>query len=378
MDSLPHELLNRIILHLKAEWRRDPDSRHVYWRIPRTPLATYAAVSRKWQSIVEPFTFRSLVLNQMRLDVAEAYNYLTPARLAHLRDVTFDIEFPGHDLHVSTNPEDYDDQIVFNKTIRQMLALLSRVPHRDTPLITLKLSIGPSREHCIPWVGYREDEEDKVFSGKLRKTYLELPADWDANIQDVSEIFLFRVQLESVAMVFAPASINRMASKMTRLKQVEWWLCDGEKINTELRIRQRTGEWLEMRDPEAEEDEFDGNFDWDDAPYSEIPGEEYEKRFDSIHNPIHFERFALATARAASQMPKIRELYVTHHSNAEMGVGFVTWGLKKSCCLEFTRQPSREPSEEVLDAWRKAVDLHGMEWNVHLACWGDAYYFYDL
>ncbi|RSL85119.1 hypothetical protein CEP52_013107 [Fusarium oligoseptatum] len=245
-----------------------------------------------------------------------------------------------------------------------------------------------------------------------------------------------------------------IASKMTRLKKVEWCLCDGEKINNELRIRQRTdrtfqpqsimppdatsdilsrelhyfsqrdnlkefsldasvdssilwpesqdpgsesstwpnllwfhielngvlpsGEWIQMPDPEAEEEEFNGNWDWDDDPHSEIPGDEYEKWADCVHNPIHFERFALATARAASRMPKIRGLYVTYHDMAEMGIGFVTSFLEESCCLEFTRQPPREPSEEVLDAWRKAVDFHGMEWNVHIACWGDAYYFYDL
>ncbi|KAI8689423.1 hypothetical protein NCS56_00205800 [Fusarium sp. Ph1] len=477
MDNLPPELLRRILLYLITEW----DLIHeVHDSVPKTSLAAYATISRKWQSIVEPFTFRHLFLSPMRLDVAEAYSYLTPPRLAHLRHVRFRIEFPAHDLHVSTNPEDYDDQIAFNKAVRQVLGLLERAPRRDIPLISLRLLIWPSREHCIPWVGYAPEEEDKVFSGKLRKTYLELPADWHRNIQDLSEISFFRVQLESHALVFAPASINMMASKMTRLKKVEWWLCDGEKIDTELRIRQRTefaytlkllpksietfrleyirkpptdktfqpqgivppdatndilsrelchfsqrdglkefsvdasvdssilwpeshhtgsepptwpnlywfhvelndvlpsGEWIDIRDPEAEEGRFSGNWDMDDGPESEVPGDEYEKWFQCIHNPIHFERFALATARAASHMPKIRGIYVTHHSMAAMGVGFVTTDLEKSCCLEFTGEPPPEPSEEIMDAWRKVVDLHDMEWNVHLAYWGNAYYFYDL
>lgn len=139
-----------------------------------------------------------------------------------------------------------------------------------------------------------------------------------------------------------------------------------------------SGQWIEMRDPEAEEDRFHGNFDWDDGPESEIPGEEYEKWFPCTYNPIHFERFALATARAASQMPKIRELYITNNSLASMGVGFVTRGLKKSCCLEFTGDPPPEPSEETMDAWRNVVKLHGLEWNVHFAYGANAYYFYTL
>ncbi|UPL01469.1 hypothetical protein LCI18_012403 [Fusarium solani-melongenae] len=443
MDNLPPELLRRILLYLITEW----DSIHdIHESVPLT--------------IVEPFTFRHLFLTPMRLNIAKAYNYLTPPRLAHLRHVCFRIEFPAHDLYVSTNPEDDDDQIVFSKAIRKILGLLERAPPRDIPLISLKLLIWPSREHRIPW--------------------LELPADWDRNIQDLSEISFFRVELESHALVFAPASINMMAGKMTRLKKVQWWLCDGEKVDIELRIRQRTefaytlrllprsieqfelkyvrkpptdrtfqpqgivppdaasdilsrelchfsqrdglrefsvdasvdcsilwpepqnpgskpptwptlswfhvelndvlpsGEWMDIRDPEAEEDRFDGNWDLDDGPESEVPGDEYEKRFQSIHNLIHFERFALATARAASEMPKVKGLFVTHHSLAEMGVGFVTTGLENSCCLEFTGEPPPEPSEKIIDAWRKVVDLHGMEWNVNFTTWGGAYYFYDI
>lgn len=243
MENLPYELLRRILLYLITEstWILE-----IHELVPKTSLSAYAVISRKWQSVVEPFTFRYLYLSPMRLDVAEAYNYFTPPRLAHLRHVQFKIEFPAHDLHVSTNPEDYDDQIVLKKAIRQLLGFLSRVPRRDIPLISLTLLTWPSREHCIPWVGYSSEEEDKVFSGELRKKYLELPADWDKNIQILSEISFFRVQLESHALVFAPASINMIASKMTRLKKVEWWLCDGEKIDAELRIRQRTGKYGEV------------------------------------------------------------------------------------------------------------------------------------
>lgn len=238
MDNLPPELLRRILLHLITKW----DLIHeVNDRVPETSLAAYATISRKWQSIVESFTFRHLFLRPTRLDVAKAYSILTPPRLAHLRHVRFAIEFPAHDLHVSTNPDDYNDQIVFCKAIRQVMGLLARVPRLQTPLVSLILLISLSREHCIPWVDDRPTEGEKVLSGELRKTYLELPSDWDRGIRDLSEISLFRVELESRALVFAPASINMMASKMTHLKKVEWWLCDGEKINNELRIRQRTG-----------------------------------------------------------------------------------------------------------------------------------------
>ncbi|KAJ3466329.1 hypothetical protein MRS44_006987 [Fusarium solani] len=433
MDNIPLELLRKILLEVKWDLLS-----HLHEPGPKTSWVPYATVSRKWQSIVESFTFNSLELTQMRLDVAEAYNYLTPPRLAHLRHVRFEIRFPAHDLHVSTNPEDYDDQVVFDKAIRQILGLLARVPRRRTPLIHLTLLIWPSREHCIPWVGYVPREKDKVFSGKLRRTYLELPADWDRNIQDLSEISFFRVELQSLALVFAPASINLIAKSFSleyvrkppkdktfqpqgivppdatsdllsrelhhfsQRDGLREFLLDASVDSTilwpefqdpeskpptwpnmsmfhiELNDVLPSGQWIQIRDPEAEEDRFSGNWDWDDGPTSEVPGDEYEKRFDCTYNPILFERFALAAARAASQMPKIEEFYLTNHGFADMGVSFVTRGFTKSFCLEFTGDPPPTPSEETLDAWRNAVNLHGMEWNVRFAYGANSYYFYHL
>ncbi|KAF5005362.1 hypothetical protein FDECE_8174 [Fusarium decemcellulare] len=125
MESLPPEISRKILLCLITEWRLVSE---IHESDPKTSLAVYATISRKWQSTVESFTFRRLILDPMRLDVAEAYNYLTPARLAHIRHVCFNIEFPAHDLHVSTNPEDYNDQVVSNKATRQIFGLLAQVP----------------------------------------------------------------------------------------------------------------------------------------------------------------------------------------------------------------------------------------------------------
>ncbi|KAF5005361.1 hypothetical protein FDECE_8173 [Fusarium decemcellulare] len=95
---------------------------------------------------------------------------------------------------------------------------------------------------------------------------------------------------------------------------------------------------------------------------------------DITYKPVHFERFALAAARAAGQMPKIKELYVTDYGSPGMGVGFVTSGFVKSCCLEFSGDPPPAPSEETMDAWRSVVNLHGLEWNVRIAHSSNAYY----
>ncbi|KAJ3543494.1 hypothetical protein NM208_g3536 [Fusarium decemcellulare] len=81
MESLPPEILRKILFYLVTEWRFVSQ---IYESALKTSLAVYATISCRWQSIVEPFTFRRLILDPMRLDVAEAYHYLTPARLAHI------------------------------------------------------------------------------------------------------------------------------------------------------------------------------------------------------------------------------------------------------------------------------------------------------
>ena len=93
---------------------------------------------------MEPITFRYPWLNPAKLDVANVYNYLGPARLAYVRHIWFAIEFPSHDLYVSTNPEDYDDQIVFDKAIRQVLSLAAQLPPRERHLTSLELWINSS------------------------------------------------------------------------------------------------------------------------------------------------------------------------------------------------------------------------------------------
>ncbi|KAI8722968.1 F-box domain-containing protein [Fusarium sp. LHS14.1] len=369
MDNLPPELLRRILLHLITErtWIFE-----IHERVPKTSLFAYAAISRKWQSVVEPFTFRYMYLNPMRLDVAKAYNYFTLPRLAHLRYVHFDIEFPAHDLHVSTNPEDYDDQKVeWWLCDGEKMNTELRIRQRTEFAYTLKLLPKSIETFRLEYI--RKSPTDMTFQPQSI-----VPPDATCDILS-RELRRFS-QRDGLKEFLVDASVDSSilwpdfqdpGSESPTWPNLSWF-------HVELNDVLPSGEWLDIRDPEDEEDEFHGNFDWDDAPYSEVPGDEYEKRFRCISSPIHFERFALATARAASKMPKIRELYLTHHGDAGMAVGFVTRALEKSCCLEFSKEPLPQPSEETMDAWRKVVKLHGLEWNVHFAYGADAYYFYTL
>lgn len=239
MKYLPPEILVKIALSLVEDpsWEFD-----VGRRIPNTSLASYATISRSWQSIVETITFRYLVLSPTKIAAAEANSCLVPARLGHVRYIWFEFEFPAHDLEVSTNPEeDYDDQFVFNRSVRQFFSILAQIPPRQEPSVSLEFFISPPMKYLIPWKSVdRVAEATRVAMGEVSTTYLELDSHWDQDTPELPAIAYFRTDLDSRSLVFAPSSINLITSKMTRLKKVEWWLSDAEKVDADLRIRQRT------------------------------------------------------------------------------------------------------------------------------------------
>ncbi|KPM44188.1 hypothetical protein AK830_g2335 [Neonectria ditissima] len=122
-------ITNTIVLHLIDQTRLDHD---VMEHAPETSLAVYAAVSRKWQNIVEPIAFRHLNLTSIKLATTEADNRLAPARLVHTRFIRFDFEFPAHDLAAATDLVDHDNQLVFDSTVQQLFNLLARIPPHHT------------------------------------------------------------------------------------------------------------------------------------------------------------------------------------------------------------------------------------------------------
>ncbi|KAF4345103.1 atp-dependent dna helicase [Fusarium beomiforme] len=247
MDGLPPEILGPIICNLI----QDIALSEIEETFPKTPLAFYATVSRKWQNVVEQITFHDLMLSPHRLSVAQLGGYFTPLRLSYVRYISFRFEFPAHDLAVTTNKDDFDDQLVLNRTIIQLYGVLSQIPSRSEPHVRLEISIPTPRKYSLPAWGSaaaRVNEADGVFNGEIRSTYVHLAASWDKELADLPSVSSFIVDMGSQSLLFAPSAINRMTSKMTRLHKIGWSLFDGEKINTDLRIQQRTrfAETLDM------------------------------------------------------------------------------------------------------------------------------------
>ncbi|KAM5380784.1 hypothetical protein ACJZ2D_003308 [Fusarium nematophilum] len=464
MDRLPPEIVSNIVDILSQDMHMVCLDKEIS---PRTWLAPYASISRQWRNFVEARTWRHLSLNPATLATAEANDYFTPARLATLRFVSFNFVFPAHDLAVSTDPEDYDDQLFFNRMLGKLFGLVSRIPLREEPSVGLEIYVATPRIYQKPGATEIDalKEWDDVDRGRIRTTYLELSPDWDTSLPEIPQVVFFRAFVSSRSLVFAPCSINLLASKMTRLTSVHWLLSDEEKVDADMRIDQRTrfaqtldrlpksitnfnlryrrgaprnqaydppsivppgepgdmlsrafyhftkrdglrdfaivasvdstilwlrepddnphwptlrlfhvglrdtlptGGWLYERDPE-------GTFgppsdDEDYHPDNDVPGEEYDRSFPSRYNQAVLDEFGLAAARRASHMPGLEELFVSDdRGDLSMCILFIPDEAEPHC-LEFGARPRLpEPSEEVLDAWREAIRVHGLKWDLHIS-----------
>lgn len=244
MNDLPSEIVRNIVSNLIVATRPVPP---INERCPITSLAVYAAVSRQWQVIVESMTFRHVILSADRLNVAEREKYLTPLRLSYIRYIWYDFEFPAHNLTVSTNPEeDYDDQVVFNRNVRQLLGVLSGIPPRSEAVVSLEIFITPPKKYALRLLRNETKwsrEKTEVLLGHERPVYVELSKDWDQDIAQIPAVSYLRVEPGSQSILFSPSSINRISSKMPQLSKVQWWLTDEENIYSNLQTSQRTSEY---------------------------------------------------------------------------------------------------------------------------------------
>ncbi|KAF4945137.1 hypothetical protein FSARC_14503 [Fusarium sarcochroum] len=319
MENLPPEVLRKILLQLlkegKGRWFHGTDE---FIRI--TPLAGYAVISRKWQSIVEPFTFRNIDLDPVQILEAEAYNYLPP--LVLLIYATYD----------------YDDQIFFNKAVKEVFGLLARIPPRQTPLLNLTLSM--SVENFKPEY-IREAPRDQTFQAPSI-----VPANATGDI--LSQEIRHFLQRDGLKVVWIDASVDSTIfwPKPQNSETTTTWPT-LEEVHIELNAVLPSGERIEILDIDADEEDQQvyENIAEDEMFDIEVLGEEYARSFESTYNPVHFERG-----------------YVS------MGIGFTiedrhTWKHKTSPFLEFAGCKGPEPSEETMDAWRRTLDLHELEWN---------------
>lgn len=235
MEQLAPEILSSVALCL--------------WEDSEESLAPFATLSRQWQPYIEAQTFRRLFLNPARLSEAISQNYLTPTRLSYIRYLRCEFIFPAHETD-SANPDDPDDDAVFLKIFNQLFTILSKTPLCNDALVYICLEIpvpgvfGSSEQYASD---YGEPVDYPfVAQGQVRTSYLDFPSGYEAGLPELPMVYKMSTNLISRSVVFSPRSICLIASKMPKLRKVNWELSDAEKLDTATRIQQRNGKPIQL------------------------------------------------------------------------------------------------------------------------------------
>ncbi|KAK6840125.1 hypothetical protein PG987_005991 [Apiospora arundinis] len=138
MDKLPPEITQRIVNLVLHDLRWSD-----FERCSRKKLiASYAAVSREWQALIEPTTFERLCLDDQDLKYALENGIFTPARQSYIRYLSLEVGLPEwespHGLLMS--PQHRSE--VFFSALADLLDCMSSWPLRPRGL-TLNLGFWP-------------------------------------------------------------------------------------------------------------------------------------------------------------------------------------------------------------------------------------------
>ncbi|KAF4439926.1 hypothetical protein F53441_12427 [Fusarium austroafricanum] len=312
MERLSTEILSLIAAETAASGPQiDLDKAFDVWglhdklNIPSTSprdnsLAPFAAVSRAWQLVFEPFTFHTLVLSSKRLVQAERNGYLTQRRLGYVRNIAVPITFPlpwpwdvpivfgdigawppvsegetrNHTLNSGESNSDNDsseealadleedddeDLIVeqdeedipppeergYDKTfafiIRSMFRVLKLSPVHENkqPYIDLRLGFPVPREYGWCFANnIEEPEAERIEAGWYKPLYLDLTLK-DEELPELPVIASCSFELVSWSIFFSPETACRIASKMPHIRKIKLHLGDKEWKNTDLRVELR-------------------------------------------------------------------------------------------------------------------------------------------
>ena len=275
MAYLPAELIDHIISYLVAEGHhQDADYSQsmfhiLHWDIynNRLALAPYAAVSRAWQQRVEATTFAHIMLTPARLAAPLAAQALTPERVRRfVRSIRIDLVLPPYGEDAWARREDEAERArndaVFTDVVRKVFGLLapaaSGIDTGYRPRMHLILSARCiSDTDDLEARNYRwrvcEHTPADIREARYDSSYLDLRPPAGSSVQDEAEalpelhcvqafkVLAGRSQMNhKTSRCFTPRSICLMASRMPRLEEVDWTLCDNEKRDVALRKSLRT------------------------------------------------------------------------------------------------------------------------------------------
>ncbi|KAG5763968.1 hypothetical protein H9Q72_007948 [Fusarium xylarioides] len=197
MDRLAPEIISNIIQHLVPDEYFSPAKFYDETRPPICCLAPLAALSRRWQPLIEEASFRELKLNSESVLYAIENRILTPRRLSFLRRLDYSF-LPTDEEHPLTVEPEIDTGFL------PLLQLLAQIPLQDEPLVDFNVT--------VPWApggpGYLSKLEDHV-----EDNFKEL----NPCLPEVPMIRSFYLSRGFHRFFYSPRSFCLIAGTMTRL-----------------------------------------------------------------------------------------------------------------------------------------------------------------
>lgn len=220
-------------------------------------LARYATVNRQWQTIIERYTFSSILVDaSQRLEEFDQIVARNGRRRSYIRDINLAVELESYDIKARTEFETAEENSRNNKIFEETIQSLFRIlePWPEDP-VGIRLSLeahspsdafgGKSRER---WRKGSRDPHD-LLERRYEKHYLQFPEgslDKLPTVRTITTLFVkggggYR---SNYCRLIQPASCAIIASRLPLLHTIDFNLADNEKRDKSLRKRNRDGKAL--------------------------------------------------------------------------------------------------------------------------------------
>jgi hypothetical protein len=166
MERLAPEIISNIIKYLVPVEYFSPAKFYDETRPPIRCLAPLAALSHRWQPLIEEASFRELKLNSESVLYAIKNNILSPRRLSYLRRVDYSFPPPDEEHPPTTGPE-------IDTGFMPLLELLAQMPLQEEPLVDLNVTI-PWAKRGPSYLSKLEDHVEDHFE-ELNQCLPEVP-----------------------------------------------------------------------------------------------------------------------------------------------------------------------------------------------------------
>ncbi|KAK8040371.1 F-box-like domain-containing protein [Apiospora marii] len=215
MDRLPREVKEQI-LRLALDDRDEDEN----W------AGSIATVSRDWQTLVEPITFKSLHLTQECLGEALADGILTPARQAYINSISLTTKLPYYYFEGKTlESAKEQNNLSFSKAVTDLLGLLSAWPSKPCGL---RLAL------FVDFVDYESYAYDEGYAPGLSCSFtygfISLREDFYHQLPEVpcvTEFVSYAINFTSLSII--PKSCCKIASRFPNLQHIHWKVKDGRQ-----------------------------------------------------------------------------------------------------------------------------------------------------